>query len=514
MAAPAKISHHEFWWWALIALQAGLLLVPLSVAWKLSPDAGHSWAVPLLMGYLYWERWAERPEAHPAARLPWWGGGVLAIAAVFALIARVFLEPYPLWPVLLAGYVFLCAGLVALFAWLAGGRGWLVWIAQPMILLLAGLLWPGFVQRELIQPVREILALLSAEVLNAAGKPAIAYGTSVKLGMGWVGVDEACGGIRSQQAAVMIALFAGEMMRLGILRRVVLLLIGIAAALVGNMGRTVFLSWQASKSEEALAAAHDPAGWIVLALTMASVGATAWWWTRNAPRPPVQAPVRATGAIPGRGILIGATVWVVCLLGSELGARWWFDRGASQRESMPQWTVEMPVDRLGYLTVPLPEASREMLRPDFFVAAIWRDEKGQPTSAYYVEWHHGQVARYLPFFHNPTVCLPMSGCEMSGSLGDLEITIGDLTIPFMGYRFRRAGEEFRVYFTIWDPSRAAPLDAVPVGGGFRSWWDYQWRDVIEARRDQPAQLFTVAIYGERSEAEVLQLMTELLVRRK
>ena len=37
-------------------------------------------------------------------------------------------------------------------------------------------------------------------------------GTSVRLGNGWVGVDDACGGIRSLQACVMIGLFFGEWM--------------------------------------------------------------------------------------------------------------------------------------------------------------------------------------------------------------------------------------------------------------------------------------------------------------
>ncbi|MDP1579399.1 MAG: exosortase/archaeosortase family protein [Candidatus Didemnitutus sp.] len=514
MVAPVKFLRHEFWWWALIALQSGLVLVPLSVAWKLSSDAGHSWAVPLLMGYLYWERWAERPVGRPAPSFPWWGGVVLALAVLVAVPLRLFLEPYPLWPALLASYVGLCAGMVALFAWLAGGRAWLVWVAQPMLLLLAGLLWPGFVQRELIQPIREVLAVLSAEVLNFAGKPAIAYGTSVKLGTGWVGVDEACGGIRSQQAAVMIALFAGEMMRLSFVRRLALLLIGIGAALFGNMSRTIFLSWQAAKSDEALAAAHDPAGWIVLAMTMTSVGVVAWWWARKLPRPPLPVLERTGARRPPPGIVLAATLWVVCLAGTELGARWWFDRGETRRESLPQWTVEFPVDRPGYLTVPLPDASRELLRPDHFASALWRDEKGQPTSAYYVEWHRGQVARYLPFLHNPTVCLPLAGCELNGSLGEMEIALGDLAVPFMGYRFRRAGEDFRVYFTIWDPSRAAPLASVPSGGGFASWWEYQLRDVVEARRDQPAQLLTVAVYGERTEAEIHEIVAALLVRRK
>lgn len=496
-------------------MQAGLMLVPLSVAWKLSPDAGHGWAVPLLMGYIYWDRWNERPAVRPGVgRVPLWAWLTLGAAVAGAFGLRLFLEPFPLWPALLATYVLLCAGVVALTAWMAGGKAWLIWTARPMIVLLAGLLWPGIVQREFIQPVREVLALVAAELLNLAGKPAIAVGTSLKLGTGWVGVDEACGGIRSLQAAVMIALFAGELVRLGWLRRAALLVVGVIAALIGNMGRTLFLSWQAAHSDDALAAAHDPAGWIALALTMAGVGGMAWWWTRKQPTPGL-APtrVREPDTATTRPILVWLTVWMVCLFGAEVGTRWWFNRGAKMRETLPQWAVRLPTEMAGFRKEPLPDLSKELLTPDHFEAASWRDEQGHLRSAYYIEWHAGQAARYVPFLHNPTTCLPLAGCEMLNALGELEVKVGDLTLPFLGYRFRRGGEEFRVFFAIWDTSRGTALASAEADKVLKDWWKHQLRDVIEARRDQPAQLFTLAVHGDASEEEVSRTLASLLVRK-
>lgn len=514
IAGAGERRRGEIIWWLLVAAQAALIFVPMSVAWRLSPDAGHGWAVPLLMGYLYWERWSERPlTTRSSGEIPIWSWVLLGACALAAGLARLFLEPFSLWPALLAAYVLLCASMVAWTAWLAGGKGWLVWVARPMIVLLGGLLWPGIIQREFIQPVRELLAVVSAEVLNLAGKPAIAFGTSLKLGTGWVGVDEACGGIRSLQAAVMIALFAGEFVRLGWWRRVALVLVGVLAALLGNMSRTLFLSWQAAHSDEALKAAHDPAGWIALGLTMAGVGGMAWWWTRNqkiAPIPPRPTDPQALLASPA---LVWAATWVVLLVGAELSTRWWFNRGANLRETLPQWSVTLPAEQPGFREEPLPEVSRELLVPDHFAAASWRDEQGQLLSAYYIEWHGGQAARYVPFLHNPTTCMPLAGCELRGSLGEIDIELGDLKLRFLGYRFRRGGEEFRVYFTIWDTSRGMPLNSAESDNLLGDWWKHQLRDVIEARRDQPAQLLTLAVYGDQSEEEIRHTLLQLLERK-
>ena len=503
----------RIWWWVIIGAQAGLMLVPLSAAWKLSPDTGHGWAVPMLMAYLYWERWSERPTGGSARKISMVAWIFLGVGVVVALPLRLFLEPFPLWPAVLAAYVFVCAGLAAGTSWLAGGRVWLIWVARPMVVLLSAVLWPGIVQRSFIQPVRETLAVMSAEVLNLFGKPAIAFGTSLKLGTGWVGVDEACGGIRSLQAAVMIALFAGELVRLGWWRRGALLVIGVGAALFGNMCRTLFLAWEAAHSAEALQKAHDPAGWIALALTMAGVGGMAWWWSRkSAPVPSTQATVPIPTAENFRPVLRWASIGIVCLVAIEVGTRVWFSYGAAQHATLPQWSAHLPAERPGFRAEPLADVSRELLVPDHFEAGSWRDEQGELMSAYYIEWHGGQAARYVPFMHNPTICLPLAGCELRESLGQLEVHVGDLELPFFGYRFRRAGEEFQVYFAVWDTGRAIALGSSDDDNSLKNWWKYQWRDVREARRDQPAQLFTVVFYKERSPAEISRTLVDLLVR--
>ena len=58
-----------------------------------------------------------------------------------------------------------------------------------------------------------------------------------------VGVDEACSGIRSFDATLMISLFLGELYRFGLLRRIGLVGFGVALAFGCNIVRTLILAW-------------------------------------------------------------------------------------------------------------------------------------------------------------------------------------------------------------------------------------------------------------------------------
>jgi len=147
----------------------------------------------------------------------------------------------------------------------------------------------------------------------------------------------------------------------------------------------------------------------------------------------------------------------------------------------------------------LGELAADLLRPDFYEAGRWQAEKEVELSAYYIEWRRGQVARFLPFLHNPTVCLPMAGCELESELGLITVSWQGLEIPFHAYKFRRAGSELWVAFTIWDPSRGRPLAQTPDGFAVGQWWRERWQEVREKRQDQPAQLFTLAIIGGRGD---------------
>lgn len=494
---------------ALGAMGLALLwLSPVVVSWHDSADLGHAWAVPLLMGYLWWERWGERPATLARAAVPagWWV--LVVILAVVELPLRLLLTPFPLWPAVLALFTALAAAVALGAAWLAAGRAGLRWLAGPLLLLVSALPAPSVVESAVIIPLREVMAGLAAEISNLAGHPAVAVGTSVRLATGWVGIDEACGGIRSLQACFMIGLFFGEWYRFSLGRRVVLAGLGVLAALLGNFGRVIFLSLRANAGMDAVHAAHDTAGWVAMGLSLLLTGWLACHWAGY--RWPQQRILARPATMPSPARWWLAAV-VLLFAVNEAGTRWWFARGEAARVVIPQWTASLPEKHWSFQPSPLTETARDMLRPDVYRAGSWRTGSDTRAWAYYVEWHRGQVARFLPFLHNPTVCLPLSGCELVGTLEHIKVRWAGGEIEFFAYKFRRLQEDMLVAFTIWDPSRGQPLQAMEKTGSANAWWRQQWKEVTEARQNQPAQLLTVSISWEDHAPEKMQTLLEQVI---
>jgi hypothetical protein len=261
-----------------------------------------------------------------------------------------------------------------------------------------------------------------------------------------------------------------------------------------------------------LNAAHDLAGWIALATSLGLTGLVASKMRRI-----VVAGSNSAGvSVVRRGAPEGALMWTASLVAMlavvEAGSRWWFWRGTvPQAATVAQWTVRFPDRSADFRSAPLSDAAREMLRPDFFAAGEWEGEHQRRTSAYYIEWQRGQAAHSIPFLHNPTVCLPMSGCELVGPLGVIAVHWAGGEIPFRAYTFRRSGEDFAVGFAIWDPSHGRSLENDSVG--WKGWVTARLQHVVEARADQPAQLLSVALWGEHPENELSKAIGSLIVRR-
>lgn len=502
------------WLPGMVALgAAALVLAALVPAWRRSSDLGHAWAVPVLMAFLWWERWHERPKIVPRR---WPGGAWVAAAAivVVALPLRLLLVPFPLWPALLAIYVLGFVIVAGVGAWGLAGWDSVRWVLSPCVLLLSALPVPSALESGLILPVREVLAQVVAELTNLLGRPAVASGTSIRLAGGWVGIDEACGGIRSLQACVMIGLFFGEWYRLGWLRRLSLLGLSVGFAIAGNFARIAYLAWRANEGADAVASAHEATGWIAMLASIVGTGwlAAAWMGYQL----PSNSPPEGVGG--GSGKFSPVWIWLgVITLGlamNEGGARWWFHRGAAQREErVARWSVRWPERLPSFAEDPLPETARDLLRPDLYRAAHWKSPHGLWRAAYYVEWQRGQTARFVPFLHNPTVCLPLAGCTLVAELEPLALPMGGTEMRFQVYKFERAGGAMLVAFTLWDTARGGSLAKPTDVDSLTAWWEAQWREVREARQDQPAQLFTVACeWNEHAEQDLPLLLQEMVVR--
>jgi exosortase len=198
----------------------------------------------------------SRPPAEPATSL--------AVKWVFWITAAAFLptwlveQPNPDWRglswVLTSEIVLLT--LCAIY--FVGGKSWLRHFAFSICFILTTLPWPGGLETFLIQGLMHVVAGVTVVLLNLFQIAALQHGNLIEVQTGLLGIDEACCGIRSLQASLMVALLLGELYRATFRRRSLFFLAGILIPFFCNVGRTFFLSWTAAQQGiEAVPKWHD-----------------------------------------------------------------------------------------------------------------------------------------------------------------------------------------------------------------------------------------------------------------
>jgi exosortase len=220
-----------------------LLIKNLSLYWTADPQYSFGWFGPLLCAYLVLTRWLSRPDTEPASWIA--AKWVFWIAALTFLPTRLVEQPNPDWRGL-SWFLALEVVILTLCAtYFVGGRPWLRHFAFSICFILTTLPWPGGLEAFLIQGLMQVVAWVTVGLLNLFHIAALQHGNLIEVKSGLLGIDEACSGVRSLQASVMVSLLLGELYRASFRRRTLFLLAGILIAFFCNVGRTFFLSWTA-----------------------------------------------------------------------------------------------------------------------------------------------------------------------------------------------------------------------------------------------------------------------------
>jgi exosortase/archaeosortase family protein len=150
-------------------------------------------------------------------------------------------------------------------------------LAFPVCFFLVAVPWPTGLETFITQSLMRLNTATTIEMLGLFGIPAVQHANVIEVATGVVGINEACSGIRSLQATLMLSLFFGEVYALSTVRRVFCVLAGFGLAFLFNVGRTLLLTWVASaKGVGAVASWHDPAGVTILVACFLSLWGMAW----------------------------------------------------------------------------------------------------------------------------------------------------------------------------------------------------------------------------------------------
>ena len=228
-------------------------------------------------------------------------------AFLYALV-RLVQAANPEWSLASWGLALVVIGLTLWFlhfqpAWLPRGL-----VARDLVFpigfFLVAVPWPSVIEEPLIQALTRADARATVELVGWFGIPALPHGNVIEVATGTVGIDEACSGIRSFQATLMISLFLGELYRLSGVRRAVLCLGGFAMSLLFNLVRMSLLVWvAASRGIAAIANWHDPAGVTILVACFCGLWAFAVLLCRPAAKRGPSRPAAPTPCIIQSSIL-------------------------------------------------------------------------------------------------------------------------------------------------------------------------------------------------------------------
>ena len=457
-------------WLAALLVPWALLIRRLGLSWEADPQYAYAWSVPFLAAVLAVLRWPGQPALQPSRHTG--GGWLIFFGAALVFPIRLLQEAAPDWSVANWSFALVVAFTTFAFLGRTGGWRWAGWFLFPLLFLLTAVPWPQRFDLWLTQALMRNVAAVTVELLGWFNLPAVRQGNLICLTTGAVGVDEACSGIRSLQAMLMVALFLGDLWRLRAGHRFALVAAGLGLAFVGNVVRTTLLSTVAARAGvDAIHAWHDPAGFGILCFGLAGCWLLGARWRRPVVPPPAP-DVTATAqvATPPRLPILPAAIsagLILALLASEAAVGFWFGRHETGAPPTPL-AVAWPTHDPAFHPVAIPDAARRILLCSEGEAAAWRDPAEREWSLYHLRWAPGTTSTQSARLHRPETCLEASGALLMADFGRQEVSVPGGSLSFQGYLFQKEGKPLYVLFALHE-QRPADRDPAAMLQDWSGW---------------------------------------------
>ncbi len=432
------------------------LINQLRVEWTINLQYSYGWGVPFLSLYLFFKRWESRPKPSPfTVEIGLFLTTALLLICLLPL--RLIQEANPDWRLVSWVYGLLVVGMSMIITAVIGGLPWVRHFFFPAFFILMAVPWPTPMEQFTIQSLMKGVASVTVEIMNWAGVFAVREGNLIRLAQDSVGVNEACSGVRSLQGMIMAALFLGELYRDSFFRRIVLLVFGIASAILFNLIRAVIMTVLVhKKGSEILDQWHDPTGLVVLVLAFLNLVLfrflmVKWGATGDAELEPALNTVRNTTPIPSGLIPVRyLNVVIIWLVFVEISTEAWFRVHEKLLPEPVRWTVDLDSSQTSVQTESIHEQVRLLLRYDDGWLRNVKRKDGSLWQVYYFQWKPGRTSAQLARSHSPEVCLPSTGWRQSGSIETAIVILENVEIPFQFYQFERGPNRVYVFFVLWE----------------------------------------------------------------
>lgn len=255
------------WFGALLLICYWPVLTRLVAQWINDEDMGHGFFVPVVAGYIAWQR---RGDLALAKILPnWWGLLLLAWGAAQLYVATLGAELF------LARTAFIVS-LVGIVLLLAGSRVLRI-LAFPLFLLVFMVPIPAVIYNQITFPLQLIASRLAEQALLLLGIPVLREGNILQLPSQSLNVVEACSGIRSLLTLTFLSLVYAYFFDRKVWMRALLLVATVPIAIAANAAR-VTITGLMSEVNPSLAEglAHLASGWLIFMLALAILVGVHW----------------------------------------------------------------------------------------------------------------------------------------------------------------------------------------------------------------------------------------------
>jgi exosortase len=248
------------WFGVLLIAVYYPILSHLVAQWSTDDDVSHGFFVPLVAGYIAWQRRDKllSMEWKPA----WWGIGLLVWAGLQAYLGMLGAELF------LQRTAFLLS-LVAMLL-ILGGTGLVRELAFPLLLLPFMIPLPTVVYNQITFPLQIFASAVAEKSLEVLNIPVLRDGNILELASQKLNVAEACSGIRSLLSLSFLSLVYAYFFDRKVWMRWFLLIATVPIAIIANSAR-VTLTGVFSEIDPSLAEGffHEAEGWVIFVVALA-----------------------------------------------------------------------------------------------------------------------------------------------------------------------------------------------------------------------------------------------------